>query len=316
MKIDNRVMSLLALTSGAAAATSLINRYIRFSAVSKKLLTELHPLCFKWRFGNIYFTKTGSGKPLLLIHDFHFASSGCEWSQIIGELKKRYTVYTIDLLGFGRSEKPNLTYTNYLYVQLISDFIKSEIGHRTNVIATGGSVALTVMACNANPELFDQIALINPDPLSLCGQVYGKNARLYKLILDLPIAGTLFYHIASSRRLLEEAFRERFFYNPYSAKPAYIDRYYEASHLGGCPKDIFSSMECGYTKCNISNALKKIDNSIFIIGGAEEPSIADTIDEYRHVNPAVEYALIPKTKHLPQLEQPEKVLNLLTIFFS
>ena len=35
MKIDNRVMSLLALTSGAAAATSLINRYIRFSAVSK-----------------------------------------------------------------------------------------------------------------------------------------------------------------------------------------------------------------------------------------------------------------------------------------
>ena len=88
MKIDNRVMSLLALTSGAAAATSLINRYIRFSAVTKKLLTELHPLCFKWRFGNIYFTKTGSGKPLLLIHDFHFASSGCEWSPIIGELKK------------------------------------------------------------------------------------------------------------------------------------------------------------------------------------------------------------------------------------
>ena len=37
MKIDNRVMSLLALTSGAAAATSLINRYIRYTAVSKKL---------------------------------------------------------------------------------------------------------------------------------------------------------------------------------------------------------------------------------------------------------------------------------------
>ena len=73
MKINNRVMSLLALTSGAAAATALINRYIRFSAVSKKLLTDFHPLCYKWRFGNIYFTKTGTGKPLLLIHDFHFA---------------------------------------------------------------------------------------------------------------------------------------------------------------------------------------------------------------------------------------------------
>ena len=61
----------------------------------------------------------------------------------------------MDLLGCGRSEKPNLTYTNYLYVQLISDFIQSEIGHRTDVIATGSSSSLIVMACANRSELFD-----------------------------------------------------------------------------------------------------------------------------------------------------------------
>ena len=316
MKIDNRVMSLLALTSGAAAATSLINRYIRFSAVSKKLLTELHPLCFKWRFGNIYFTKTGSGKPLLLIHDFHFASSGCEWSQIIGELKKRYTVYTIDLLGFGRSEKPNLTYTNYLYVQLISDFIKSEIGHRTNILSTGDSAALSIMACSNSPELFDQIMLINPSSLTDCCQLPGKNAKLYKLLLDLPLAGTLIYHIACSRSMIEEAFRTKYFYNPYTVKPVQIDRSHEAAHLGECPKAIFSSIECRYTKCNISNALRKIDNSIFIIGGSEEPMIEATIQDYKIYNSAIESSIIPKTKHLPQLEQPDAVMDAIHMFFS
>lgn len=316
MHTKNKVMTLLALLSGSAFATAMMNRYIKFSATSHRLLEESHPLCFKWRLGNIYYTKSGTGKPLLLLHDFHFASSGYEWNQIVEPLKKHYTVYTLDLLGFGRSEKPNLTYTSYLFIQLISDFIKTEIGHRTSVIATGGSAALTVMACNTHPELFERIALINPDSLSACSQVSGKNIRLYKFILDLPIVGTLLYHIASSRSLLEKDFRERFFYNPYTAKTSFIDCCHESAHLGSYPKAIFSSIECCYTRCNITTALKKIDHSIFIIGGGEEPSITSTIEEYQTLNPAIEYTLIPKTKHLPHVEQPETVLRHLTIFFS
>ena len=38
--------------------------------------------------------------------------------------------------------------------------------------------------------------------------------------------------------------------------------------------------------------------------------------EYQQYNSAVEYSLIPKTKHLPQLESPEKVLDAVKIFFS
>ena len=115
-------------------------------------------------------------------------------------LQKNHTVYTIDLLGFGRSEKPNLTYTNYLYVQLLSDFIKSEIGHRTDIVATGAAASLAVMACGNSPELFDRLILVNPESLLSCSMVPGKNAKLYKFILDLPIVGTLIYHIASSRQ--------------------------------------------------------------------------------------------------------------------
>lgn len=316
MNTKNKVMTLLALSSGAAAVTALINKYIKLSSTSKNLMAESHALCYKWRLGNIHYTKTGSGKPLLLVHDLNFASSGYEWNQLIGKLKNHYTVYTIDLLGCGRSEKPNLTYTNYLYVQLLSDFIKSEIGHRTNIIATGTSCSIAIMACNNNEELFDQMMLINPESLVSCSQVPGKNAKLYKIILDLPIVGTLLYHIASSRSFIQNAFRERYFFNPYSARPIFIDHYMESAHLGVCPKAIFSSLECGYTKCNISNALKKIDNSIYIIGGSEEPCIQEIADEYKLYNPAIESSIIEKTKHLPQLEVPDRVLDLITMFFS
>lgn len=316
MNTKNKVMTLLALTSGSAAVTALMNKYIKLTATSKNLMSEFNSLCFKWRLGNIHYTKSGAGKPLLLVHDLSFASSGYEWNQLIGKLKNHYTVYTIDLLGCGRSEKPNLTYTNYLYVQLLCDFIKSEIGHRTDIIAAGASGSIVIMACNNNPELFNQIMLINPESLMSCSQVPGKKSKFYKLILDLPIIGTLLYHIASSRALIQNTFRDRYFYNPYSVKPTYIDHYLESSHQGNYPKAIFSSLECGYTKCNITTALKKIDNSIFIVGGSEESCFPEIAEEYKLYNPAIEYSIIPKVKHLPQLEEPDKVLDRITMFFA
>lgn len=316
MKSKSRIMTILTLSAGGASAIAMLNKYIKFSATSKKLMGEENSLCYKWRLGNIHYTKTGSGKPLLLVHDLNFASSSYEWSLIRDKLSQSYTVYTIDLLGCGQSEKPNLTYTNYLYVQMISDFIKSEIGHRTNILATGEAASLAIMACSNSPELFDALLLVNPRSLSDCSLIPGKNAKLYKLILDLPMGGTLLYNIASSRTMITETFEKYYFCNPYTVKPIFIDHYYEAAHLGKYPKAIFSSIECRYTNCNLTNALRKIDNSIFIIGGSEEPGINSTILEYKAYNSAIESSIIPKTKHLPQLEQPASLLDQVRLFIS
>lgn len=314
MRAMNKLVSFLLLSTGAAAATALINKYLTVSATSRGLLHGSQSHCFKWRFGNIHYTKAGSGKPLLLIHNLDFASSDCEWSQVVNRLRDSYTVYTIDLLGCGRSEKPNLTYTNYLYVQLLSDFIKSEIGHRVTVAATGESASLAVMACCNSPELFDKLILVNPNSLLTCSQIPSREAKLYKLIIELPVIGTLLCNIAGSRSIIQETFTKEYFYNPYSVKPVYVDSYYEAAHTGECPKAIFASVKCNYTKCSLSNALKKIDNSISIIGGQEQPLIESTISEYREMDPAIESTLIPKTKFLPQLESPERFIEALKTY--
>lgn len=204
MKRKNKLLTLLLLSTNTIFATAFLNKAIKIQATQKHLLEEPNPSCYSWRLGNIYYTKTGSGKPLLLIHDLNAVSSSYEWSQITPLLAKHYTVYAIDLLGCGRSEKVNTTYTNYLYVQLITDFIKSEIGHRTNVIATGESSSIPIMACSNDPGLFDHIMLINPLKLSSYCQIPGKTAKLYKKIVETPILGTLLYYIAVSKKNIQE----------------------------------------------------------------------------------------------------------------
>jgi len=132
----------------------------------------------------------------------------------------------------------------------------------------------------------------------------------------MPIIGTLLYHIGVARNVIEESFKEKYFYNLYDVKQSYIDKYFEAAHLGDSPKAIYSSVLCNYTKCNISRSLEKINNSIYILCGSEKPKVNHTIKEYTLCNPSIEFSTISNTKHLPQLEKPDEVSNIITMFFN
>lgn len=312
----NKLLTFLSLTSGAAASISTINKYIQLHATSKNLLETSNSLCYKWRLGNIHYTKTGNGKPLLLIHDLNTISSGYTWNPLIHVLSKHFTVYNIDLLGCGRSEKPNITYTNYLYVQLISNFVQSVIGKRTDIITCKASASIALMACSSNEDLFDRILLINPDSLLTCSNVPGKSAKLYKFILDLPILGTLIYHISTSQKTIQDLLMKEYFENPYSVKRNIVDACYESSHLGESPKAVYASIVCHYTKCNIVNALKKINNSIYIIGSRHIPGMYERLKEFQQYNPAIEVMLLDKGLYVPQWEYPEEVLNGIEMFLS
>jgi pimeloyl-ACP methyl ester carboxylesterase len=65
---------------------------------------------------------------------------------------------------------------------------------------------------------------------------------------------------------------------------------------------------------NILHELKEINNSILMIGGEAEDDIETTIENYKYYNPAIEEVFIPETKHLPQLESPDEVLEQIEMF--
>ena len=135
----HKFLTFAALMTGATVTVHLINRTVAAAAQLKQMLHIFDDNYFEWRFGNIYYTKKGTGSPILLIHDALPGASGYEWSKIEDELAVDHTVYTVDLLGCGRSDKPSITYTNFVYVQMICDFIRKIIGEKTDVIASGFS---------------------------------------------------------------------------------------------------------------------------------------------------------------------------------
>lgn len=316
MKTKNKLISACLITSASVSAIALINKLIFLSASKPADINEEHSF-LDWRFGRVAYTKKGKGKPLLLIHDILPGNSDNEWKLIAKKLSKTHTVYTLDLPGFGLSEKPAMTYTNYLYVQLITDFVKSIIGKRTDVIASGSSAGIAIMTCCNDESIFDRMMLVNPDSLKKAGQTPDKKAKILKRFIELPIIGTLLFNILMSKPFLSKEFAPDYFVNMDNFKKEYLTSYHQSAHQGGYnAKYIFASIRGNYTNFSLSHKLASINNSIYIVGGTREASISATVQEYSSLNPAIESSFIEGCKHFPQIEKPEKFLRLCEIFFS
>ena len=314
----HKLLTISLLASSTVAAIHVINKCINTSALIKNMLHKdaVESDIYHWKFGDIYYTKRGTGSPLLLIHDLTAFSNGQEWCTLLDSLSKKHTVYCLDLLGCGRSQKPQITYTNFLYVQLLTDFTKEVIKERTDVAATGLSASFAIMTCLNNEDVFGKLMLINPTDLSVLNQIPTKQSKIAKFLLETPLIGTLIYNILTNKSTTELYFTETAFYNPFHVNSTITDTYYESAHTEkGRGKYLQASISGRYIYNNIAHALKKVNNSIFIVGGAKEEGIDATMALYTSMNPSIESEKVDKSKHLPQLENPEKILELMNIFF-
>lgn len=311
----HKLLTISILLTLATGIIYIINRVIFVTAVLKNLLKSSAMDFYSWRFGNIYYQKKGKGSPLLLIHDLTIYSSAYEWNQVIDNLSEEHTVYAIDLLGCGRSEKPKITYTNYLYVQLICDFIKNVIHEKADITVCGYSGSFALLACHSEPELFGKLILVNPPSLASLNKIPGKYSKLYKFLLEIPVFGTLVYNMKTSQSNVQLLFTEKYLYNPFSTTPELIDTYYEAAHKDlGSSKYLHSSI-CGlYTNNSITHALRSIDQSIIILTGEAEPEGEEIATSYLELNPAIETYTMKHTKHLPQIETPQEFNETLKIY--
>lgn len=308
------VKNLSLLVIIAVIITVAINKIINFFANARENLPVGNGSFYTWRYGNIYYIKKGKGAPVLLVHDMHPASSAYEWNKVINQLARTNTVYAIDLLGCGRSDKPNLTYTNYMYVQLVNDFIKNVIGSPAHIVTTGSSISFTVMACQLTPENFRKIIGISPADLYELAQTPTKKSNILKYVMEVPVLGSLIYNILMSRNAILDMLIDEYYFKDYLISNETRLSYYQSAHLkDGNGKYLLSSMHSHYTTINIVPALRKINNSISLIGGKEHEYINDIIDEYIKYNPAIEAAYIPDSKYLPQMENPDKLVELIKI---
>ena len=312
MKIKTIAKAFLGVL-GTATATTLINLRTNIIATNGTLLKSTAEDYYEWKGCKIYYQKFGStGRPIILLHDLQATNSAEEWKYLIPELANNHRVYVLDLLGCGRSDKPKITYTNFIYVELLLDFIKSNICEKTYLIASHDTAEIAVMAAAYDQSKLSGIACINPPSFREPKRQYSTVGKLFKKILYTPIFGTLLYNILFSKKRVSSKVNKAVPYLMYDSKSKECREYYEASHLQDSNgRFLYASSITGYLPMDIAHALHTISLPIDVYYSAGLKNSEEIARKWKRLNHRISPHKLNTAGLYPQMEVPTRLAVLL-----
>ena len=299
---------LLTIAAGTLSMYAL-NKFIEEQAIKKNLLQDSIGEYYDWKLGKVFYTKTGNGSPLLLVHDVAVTSSSYDWKKIIRKLSKNHTVYALDLIGCGRSDKPEVTYTNFMYVQLLSSFIKDVIQEKTDIVATGLAAPIAIMTQQMDSNALNRIILLNHVSIQSMKEIPTTCKKWIKGFMNLPLIGSFTYSMIMNPFTMKFMHKQ----NPTMNLPAeMLDVQLEAAHKqNGKGKHLYSSLIGNYVNFDIYHAVKKCKKPIIILSSQKNKKHLQTSNEYHKVNSNIRIQSLSSKSDCPQIEEPSKAANAL-----
>ncbi len=274
---------------------------------------------WQWRQQSIHYVKAGTRQPqhppLLLIHGF--GASTDHWRKNIAGLGETFEVWAIDLLGFGRSAKPDWQYSGNLWRDQLHDFIDQVIGQPVVLVGNslGGYAALCVAA--QRPQSAAGLVLINsagpftdiqgttkPDPMR---EVMGKVVQT--LFRQDWASFLLFQYIRQKsiiRRTLEQVYLDQ---------SAVTDQLVEDIYRPSCDPGaarVFASVFRTSQGEKVDVLLRQLTCPLLMLWGEADPWInaRERGARFRRYHPQLtEYYL--RAGHCPHDEIPDQVNDLI-----
>ncbi|MCL1465107.1 alpha/beta fold hydrolase [Argonema galeatum] len=270
---------------------------------------------WQWREQSIYYVRAGQGHPqrppLLLIHGF--GASTDHWRKNIAELSQDFEVWAIDLLGFGRSAKPNWQYSGDLWRDQLNDFI-TQVIDKPAVLAgnsLGGYAGLCVAA--QRPQSAAGLILINsagpfteiepqpqPDPVR---KIWGE---IILGILRQPWANYLLFQYVRQRSVIRKTLEK-----VYLDKSAVTDQLVEDIYRPSCDPDapqVFASVFSTPQGEKVDVLLKELPRPLLLIWGEADPwmNAKERGAKFRQYYPQLTEHYL-QAGHCPHDEVPEQV---------
>jgi pimeloyl-ACP methyl ester carboxylesterase len=266
-----------------------------------------------WQGHKIAYAVQGSGIPLILIHGFG-ASIG-HWRQNIPVLAAAgYRVFAIDLLGFGKSDKPQLDYQMELWQEMLADFWREQVKEPAVFVGNSIGALLSLMMLAHHPEMAKAGVLLNAAgglnhrPEELNAPLRLVMAGFTKLVSSNLIGPFLFNRIRQKprlRRTLHQVYRDRT-----AVTDELIDLLYAPSCDAGAQK-VFAAILSAPPGPRPEELLPLIEQPLLVLWGEADPwtpiSGAKLYRGLAAQSDRVRFVPIPDTGHCPHDERPTVV---------
>jgi pimeloyl-ACP methyl ester carboxylesterase len=268
-----------------------------------------------WRGHRVAFTRHGQGAPVLLVHGIHAGASSFEWRHTVPALAERHSVIALDLLGFGRSDRPSLRYTPGLYQALLADVVARVAAAPCAVVASSLSAAHLVALAARDSRHFAALALIAPTGVAHLRDQEGAPSGMARALLDAAVVGDALYvrltSPASVRRVLE-----RIYADDRLVTRELVEHYVRSARQPG-GKHAVSAFLGGRLNADVRGALRRVRQPALLLWGAlARQNPIEHAHAFRVLKRDLEWTLVPDAGDLPHDERPAEVNAALLSFLE
>lgn len=264
---------------------------------------------FRWKHGRIFYKELGlhqSGLPIVFVHGIGAGVSSFMWRKNFDPLSENFSVYALDLLGFGFSDKPaGASYSPDLYIELISDFIREVAGGRVNVVASSLAASYAVRVADEHPELVNAMILNAPAGYDTLNARPGMAGAAFYGLLQSPVLGTSFYNVMASERSIRDYARRTLFYDYRRVTNRLVSNLYASSHQPGAQHAIAAFLS-GYLNMDMRAAFSRLTQRVILVWGKQDLSTPiSKANALLELNPGAELRVFDFCRMMPEQEHPE-----------
>jgi pimeloyl-ACP methyl ester carboxylesterase len=264
----------------------------------------------------IAYVQAGSGPVVLLIHGI--TSSSENWRRVLPSLARRFTVIAPDLIGHGESDKPRGDYSLGAHASFMRDLLVA-LGHdRATVLghSLGGGVAMQLFY--QFPERCERLVLVDSGGL-------GRDVSLLLRAATLPGSEVVLPFLAATR-LLDAGRRAGGLLGQLGLRAntdlkeighghaTLSDRQTRAAFV----HTLRAVVEPGGQRIEAANRFYLAEHLPFLLIWGEHDSIIP-ISHGRKTHeqvPGSRLEVFPESGHFPQLDEPERLVEVLTDFMD
>lgn len=241
-------------------------------------------------------------KTIILLHGVAGAIE--MWQKNIHALSKQYTVYAVDLVGFGRTDKPQVAYTLSFQADFVHSFMNTIGLEKADLVglSLGGGIALDFSL--RFPHMLDRLVLV--DSIGL-----GREIHTLLRKPTLPIIGE---RLTRPDRQRTQELLETCFYDKNKVTGEMVDFYYQLSSQPGAQHAFLTTLR-GLGSISglrdmvlgtLSRGLKRLDAPTLIVWGREDEILPVEQAHSAHKRlPESQLQIVNQCGHLPPMEQPE-----------
>lgn len=259
--------------------------------------------------GNVhtrYWTAGEKGSVVILLHGV-----GCHvefWEKNIAALAQEHRVFAIDIVGFGRTDKPAAFYASRQMAYMTSfvlDFMDVMEIEKASLVGNSMGGGITIKAAARFPDRMEKVVLVDSAGL-------GRRIAAALRILTIPWVGEVLTR-PSRRSALR--FLKMVAYDQDHISEGRIDRCYAISRICGNQRSLLSVIRDSFSLtgmkqavlADFSSCLTKITAPTLVIWGRQD-RILPVADALSTVEKAanVRLHIIDRAGHSPQMDRPHE----------